>query len=103
MLTDRLTWMLKTDGETLLSKTLYDAIIPGNRSISCQMTISYRIVAMLKKFRSLQGVPLMSTLGEESEEPSSPTKVNIFVSPIPRFPNTCFSSDPDSDSEWEHR
>ena len=25
----------------------------------------------------------MSTLGEESEEPSSPTKVNIFVS----FPN----------------
>ena len=43
------------------------------------MTKSYRIVAMLKKFRSLQGVPLMSTLGEESEEPSSPTKVNMFV------------------------
>ena len=44
------------------------------------MTKSYRIVAMLKKFRSLQGVPLMSTLGEESEEPSSPTKVKMFVS-----------------------
>ena len=35
---------------------------------------------MLKKFRSLQGVPLMSTLGEESEEPSSPTKVFPFRS-----------------------
>lgn len=33
-----------------------------------------RIVAMLKKFRSLTGAPMMSTLGEESEEPSSPTK-----------------------------
>ena len=27
---NRLTWMLKTDGETLLSKTLYGATIPGN-------------------------------------------------------------------------
>ena len=72
--------MLKTDGETLLSKTLYDATIPGenSNSNSCQMIISYRIVAMLKKFRSLTGAPMMSTLGEESEEPSSPTKVNVF-------------------------
>ena len=37
-----------------------------------------RIVAMLKKFRSLTGAPMMSTLGEESEEPSSPTKVELF-------------------------
>ena len=44
------------------------------------MTSSSRIVAMLKKFRSMHGVPLMSTLGEETEEPSSPIKVNIFVS-----------------------
>ena len=42
-----------------------------------QMITPSRIVAMLKKFRSLTGAPMMSTLGEESEEPSSPTKVNF--------------------------
>ena len=45
----------------------------GNTPLQDAVRCSHpRIVAMLKKFRAVSGVPLMSTL---SEEPSSPTKV----------------------------